>query len=218
MAFGAAALALLALAAGGVHAEPIRWAVFGSPAGDMVGNAVWTSQLEGGVEFGSGSGGSDSSSADVDVLALSAFYRGTVIGEDFFDNAHRGDGFYTLSLELVDDFAGPRQSSGHLTFTGVIGGTMTPTTADLTNTFTGETTKSLWLNGNAYTVTIGPFVAPGPPAPGLHWDGRIGAHVEVRPKESPEPTGLALAGLGASLLGGAAWRAWRRRRAAAPAA
>jgi hypothetical protein len=213
------AVVLLAFVVGGVHAEPIhRWAVFGEAQGGGGGELVLTSQLEGSVEFLRGSGVSDSTSADVDVLALGAFYRGTVIGEDFFDNVHRGDGFYTLSLELVDDFAGPRQSSGHLAFTGVIGGTMTPTTADLTNTFTGETTKSLWLNGNAYTVTVGPFVAPSPPGPLQRWDGRIGAHVEVRPKESPEPTGLALAGLGASLLGGAAWRAWRRRRAAAPAA
>jgi hypothetical protein len=105
---------------------------------------------------------------------------------------------YTLELTLTDAAS---HAHGSLTFDGIFDGTFSKLTSNLTNTFTGQTTQTLHLGGNLYTVTIGPYTPPEPP------DGQrlgaIGAHadVSVRPSPTPEPSTLVLAALAATALG-----------------
>jgi hypothetical protein len=112
---------------------------------------------------------------------------------------------YTLTLHLTDDFSG---QEGTLTFSGKINGTLTRFSSNLTNTFDSPQTQVLDLGHSRYTVTIGPFVPPG--QPGSTNRGSIGASVTVDLSPTPEPSTLALAGVGLTLLGVRGWRKkWR---------
>jgi hypothetical protein len=123
-------------------------------------------------------------------------------------------GHYTLTVNLKDIDSG---ATGSLTFTGRLQGTISSHNALVTNTFTSPTTRSVLLGFTTFVVTMDSYTPPGPPDQGNL--GSIGALVEVssaRPQEegnSPEPSAMALAGLGAGIAGLTAWR--RRRRAAA---
>jgi hypothetical protein len=115
---------------------------------------------------------------------------------------------YTLGLFLQDVASG---QSTTLTFTGQIDGTLSATSANLKNTFTGLTTQTVVLGDNRYTVTIGPYSPPG--IPGAANAGSIAAHASVVVESLPEPGSLALSGMAAFVLGLARWQARRRRRA-----
>jgi hypothetical protein len=122
---------------------------------------------------------------------------------------------YSLSLFLQDDASG---QSTTLAFAGQFDGTLSANSANIMNTFLGETTQSVVLGNTRFTVTIGPFASPGPPD--ATNEGSIGAHAQVQVEqvmETPEPGTLALSSLGGVFL---AWAAWRRRRrpSAAPLA
>jgi len=113
---------------------------------------------------------------------------------------------YTLSLFLQDVTSG---ASEVVSFTGQIDGTLTATSSNLANTFTGVTTKSVVLGDNRYTVTIGPYSPPG--VPGSANAGSISAHAAVLVVPLPEPGSLTLTGVGLFVLGVARWRLRRRR-------
>jgi hypothetical protein len=119
---------------------------------------------------------------------------------DTFTNAA-----YTLSLYLADQASG---FNGTLSFTGLFNGTISALNSNIKNTFTGLVTQFLVLGDNKYTVTIGPFVPPGPP--GSTTSGSIGAHATVKVEslinDVPEPNTLVLALAGMPLFGVAAWR------------
>jgi hypothetical protein len=124
---------------------------------------------------------------------------------------------YSLIVDLTDSAS---NKSGMLTFTGSLNGTLSLTSANIKNTFIGPLTQHLDLGGNLYTVTIGPYAAPG--IPDSTQTGSISAHVSVQPegptgggsggpvpppsRQTPEPSTLLLAGLGLSALGMAGWR------------
>lgn len=123
------------------------------------------------------------------------------------------DGAYSLTITIKDVASG---ESGSLTFTGLLNGTFSTSSANVSNEFTGVTSNFLVLGDNTYNVTIGPYSPPGPPS--ATNAGSIGAHVEVIPgddggviSETPEPGTLALAGFGLALTGVSRWR--RRRLA-----
>jgi hypothetical protein len=106
---------------------------------------------------------------------------------------------YQLKLTLTDLAS---HAAGSLTFAGVLDGTISKLTSDISNTFTGPTTQTLTLGHNIYTVTIDAYTPPAPPnADNL---GAIGAHavVSVRPAQSPEPSTLVLAGLALAVVAG----------------
>jgi hypothetical protein len=118
-------------------------------------------------------------------------------------------GSYTLSLKITDDASG---QSGTLIFSGKLSGTFSQSNANVTNKFTGQITQQLVLGSNTYTVTIGGYTLPGPPK--ATNAGSISAHVIMNgatvTSNNPEPSTLALASFGLTVMG-AGW--WRRRRA-----
>ena len=117
---------------------------------------------------------------------------------------------YSLTLTITDDHHHALLPSP-ITFSGVLNGTLSHQSAQLSNTFTSLQTQT-FFNGNLI-VTIGPYTPPGPP--GHHRQGSIGAEVVVKGplppppvSTTPEPSTMALWSLGGVLLG---WKAWRKR-------
>jgi hypothetical protein len=105
---------------------------------------------------------------------------------------------YQLSLYLQDTASGKYAT---VTFTGEFNGTLTANSTIIANTFVGPTTKTVTLGNNQYTVTIGPYAAPGPT--GAVNSGSIAARAEVTVSpiitgifQLPEPSSSALAFLG----------------------
>jgi hypothetical protein len=132
---------------------------------------------------------------------------------------------YSLTMTLTD---GATQASGQVTFAGHFDGTLTATSASIKNTFDGDTTKTLQVGNDIFTVSIGSYTPPG--APNSVLTGSISAFVSVvQPvpviggplppvplppaAHAPEPSTLVLAVLAVPLWGLACRR--RRRRTAA---
>ncbi|HWG41456.1 MAG TPA: hypothetical protein VN688_01630 [Gemmataceae bacterium] len=113
---------------------------------------------------------------------------------------------YTLTMTITDKAT---NDSGSLTFHGAIGGSLSPTSASLTNTFT-DTQQSLTLDGHVYTVTLPPSLSLADPTKPQQ---SLTATVSVTNgpiSGVPEPASLVLGGLGFSLLGVGGW--WKRGR------
>jgi hypothetical protein len=110
---------------------------------------------------------------------------------------------YSLKMTVTDAAS---HATGTFAFTGQLNGTFSSGSAAITNSFTSATTLPTQTIGtNSYTVTIGPYSAPGPPS--AQNMGAIGAHVDVRAgaqvhaQSTPEPSTLILAALGLALVG-----------------
>lgn len=135
----------------------------------------------------------------------------TVVGADTFSNQG-----YALSLKLTDDASG----SFHIfNFSGKLSGVITMAGASVSNVFDAPTTLSSLIGNNNYTVTLNGFVAPGS-GHNINTVGGIGADITAvagddngQPHGTPEPSTLALGGLGMVFTGLMAWR--RRNRNAA---
>jgi hypothetical protein len=127
---------------------------------------------------------------------------------------------YVLGLQITDMAS---LKTMNLTFSGSLSGTISVGGASITNTFNTPTTQSVtFANGDKYTVTLDGFVPPGS-GTNITTQGAIGADVTATgpgggggsPHGTPEPSTLALGGLGMAFTG---LMAWRRRRNAALAA
>lgn len=160
--------------------------------------------------------------SDITVVNLSTFSSAPTGTVDTFTNAK-----YALDVHLTDMNS---NQSGDLTFTGVFGGSLSTTSAQIKNTFVAPTTQSLVLGQHQYTVSLNSYVPPGLPDSTVF--GSIGAHVSIADastgggggsntggsngggttvgvQDVPEPATLLLAGL--ALPAGLMW--WRARGA-----
>jgi hypothetical protein len=139
---------------------------------------------------------------DVVATNLTTFSKADPHNPDMFSNAA-----YALKMTITDLASG---LTGSLTFTGHLDGTLSSLSAGITNTFTGQTTQSIQIGGNVYTVTMNSYTQPGPPNAGNK--GSIAGTATVAPANtstSPEPGTLLLTFVGVS---GCGLAAWRRRR------
>jgi hypothetical protein len=187
VALGGAACVLLFFATAGARAELIQWSYSWSRSPVQV---YADSPGTGYISLTDESMKSAAGNSYLVATNLQAHSTATVQNPDVFTNRT-----YTLSLFLQDMASG---KSGTVSFTGEFNGTLTAESTNITNTFVGATTQSLVLGNNQYTVTIGPFTAPGPT--GAVNSGSIAARAEVKVSpviSSPEPSSCLLALLGA---------------------
>lgn len=141
-------------------------------------------------------------SSDIVATNLNVFSDASPFNPATFTNKT-----YTLTLFLLDVES---NQSSTLNFAGIINGAVSEFSSNLQNQFVGLTEQERILGNNRYTVTIGPYTPPGPP--GSTNAGAIAAHAKVKItqiQKTPEPTSLALALIGAPLVG---FRVWRKRR------
>jgi hypothetical protein len=148
-------------------------------------------------------------SSDIVATNLKTYSKADPASPDQFTN--KG---YSLVLALTDNDS---HQAGTLTFTGVFNGTISAQNSNITNTFTGPATQKLLLGHHLYTVTIGQFTPPAPPGSVNSGSISATAQVSVNPvpvSQTPEPSGVVLAGLGLSCLGLVSWRKSCRGRKA----
>jgi hypothetical protein len=168
----------------------------------------------GGVSFTNEPTKSAINNSDVVVTNLRDFSTATTDNPDKLST----NGAYSVALVLTDSASGEHAT---LTFSGKLGGTFSANNSNITNEFTGQTTQTVTLGSNDYTVSVGSYTPPGPPTASNA--GSISAHVSVAPSgppitgSLPEPSALVLSFVGLSLAGAAGWRKRRRARSAAPA-
>jgi hypothetical protein len=133
---------------------------------------------------------------------------------------------FSLKLHLTDT---DLSRSGDLTFTGLLNGTLTFNTSQLTAVFPDPLTRQLTLGSHLYSVTIDPTILVNGqhivnlPVPGGDAKTLIDALITVAPAQSgsgggtggshgtPEPSSLVLAALGLGLAGAARRRTVRSR-------
>jgi hypothetical protein len=200
----ALALGAVLLAAAGARADNVDWSYNWTPLTSKV--AATTGS--GWIEMTNEPVGSAEDTSDIVASNLISHSTATTKTPDVFTNAA-----YKLSLTLIDEVS---KQSATLSFTGEFNGTMTAKKSLISNTFTGPVTQTAVLGGNTYTVTINSFTPPSPPT--ATQKGAISAIVKVSQDvggggQTPEPSGLVLAGLGLAGLGAGCWRR-RARRAA----
>lgn len=123
-----------------------------------------------------------------------------------------------MKLTLTDTAS---SSSGSLTFTGSITGTLTALQSNLLTTFSGPLTQTLTLGNHVYSVTIDPTTVS-MPTPGSASQALVDALVTVSaasmppppppppptPHQTPEPSSLLL---GMTAMAGLAARRFLRR-------
>lgn len=189
VAIGAAALLLLGVS--DVHAELIQWSYNWSRSPAEVhssnhGGAGFISLTDEGMKLATGN-------SYLVATNLQAHSTATNKDPDVFVNKA-----YSLNLFLQDKNSG---ASGTLTFNGEFNGTLVADNSNITNTFTGKATQSIALGDHLFTVTIGPYSAPGPT--GAVNLGSIAARAEVTVStifHLPEPSTFLLASLGGCAL------------------
>jgi hypothetical protein len=199
------ALALLAMSRAAARADLIAWSYNWEPAAPAVSA---DSPGAGKVALSDEPAASAAGNSQMVATNLRTFSSADSAAPATF--THQS---YGLTLNLTDTAS---QTTGTLTFSGQLTGTLSASNSVLTNTFTGPVVKSLTLGGNTYTVTLDSYTAP--PPPGAANAGSIGASVVVSAGSNsggggggsaPEPPTAVLAGLG--LVGLGVVGRWRAR-------
>jgi hypothetical protein len=192
----ALAVALCLFGAGQARADFTPWDYNWTPS-----TAVINSDVPGqaSILFSNEPGGSAQGTTSVVAANLKTSSSADPSAPGTFTNAP-----YSLSLAIFDKASG---KAGNLTFSGTLNGTVSSGSSILMNTYTSPETQSVQVGNHMYTVKIGPFAPPGPPSATI--SGSISALATVTVADAPEPSTLALAGMGLSMFGG--WW-WKRRR------
>jgi hypothetical protein len=196
-----ACLAALALCLGCrvARADPVDWSYNWTPSATTI---FADNPSTGKLTLTPGATGSASGYSFVVAANLLTVSNADPSNPAVFTNAP-----YGLTLNITD---GPSGKTDSMTFSGLLNGTLSSGSALITNQFTGDVLQSKVIGDNLYTVTLKAFAPPGPPT--ATNPGSIGALVGVGPPvDAPEPSTLALCGVGLSVLG---VRWWRRRRTA----
>jgi hypothetical protein len=206
------AAAVVCLAAGAARANtvPVQWSYQWTPntafkifAQGSNSDYILATPEPSATEFGN---------ATIPAVSLQTFSNAPASNPAVFKNAA-----YSLSLTLFDQASG---KSGTVPFNGVFNGTLSANQAFWQPPFTVQpATQKLTLGNNTYTVTLQVAPPGGPHAKDL---GAVSANAVVTVSASsgggvgqtPEPSGLALAGLGLAGLCGAGWLRRRGRRPA----
>ena len=205
----AGALLIVALATGRGHGGLIPWnyqwsadpiVVNASPFGPNSPATGGITLIPGAITMTGGSPGVALGNSNIVAVNLTTFsFSPSPTGEpDRFNNTP-----YSLNITLTDIAS---HDARLMSFHGLFHGTLSDTSANIRTTFTSPTTQSAMLGGNFYTVNLTSYTPPGPPS--ANNEGTIGAHVEVHPLETPEPSSLLLCGIG---LTGAIGSCVRRR-------
>jgi hypothetical protein len=200
-----AALIVCLWSGGAAHADPITWTYDWS----RTPSKVLSDNGQGWIALTDETPKSVVGDSAIVATNLDTFSTASRNHPDVFTNEQ-----YALGLHLVDQASG---QDGTLHFAGRLDGTLSADSANITNTFLGQTTQSIVLGSNLYTVVLNSYAAPGPPGAVNHGAISALATVTAQPvtvATLPEPGSLALAGLGAIGLGLASWR--RRRRTSHP--
>jgi hypothetical protein len=152
--------------------------------------------------------------SDVVVTNIRAFSSATRGTPDIINHAA-----VTFTLLLKDELS---SQTATLKFSGFFNGTISATSANVHFTATAPLTETVKLGGHTYTVDLGNYSPPGPPAASNA--GSLSAHVGVDEittggggggtGNAPEPSTLLLSSLGLCGMGLAAWRKRRALRLA----
>jgi hypothetical protein len=193
----AAALALCLVAGARARADFVSWQYNWTPNSTAI---LADNPTQGRITFQSESSGS----AVGDTFIVASNMK-TVSTADPSNPATFTNVPYALTLTITDDASA---KTGNLTFTGAFSGTLSASSAIISNVFTGPQTESVQIGDHLYTVQIGPFSPPGPP--GATNSGTISALAAVKVSDVPEPSTLVLSGLCLGVFG-AGW-SWRRLR------
>jgi hypothetical protein len=196
-----ALVTLVLLSAAGARADLIHWSYNWAPNAP----AVMADSGSGKITLSNEPAGSAVGDSDIVATNLKAVSSADPTTPDTF--THKG---FTLNLTLTDAAS---HQSGTLAFSAEFNGSISSGSSNITATPLGATSKAIVLGGNLYSVVINSYVPP--PPPGATNFGSIGATALVtvgKPSSTPEPSTLALAGFGVSLLGLIGWRKLRLDR------
>jgi hypothetical protein len=148
--------------------------------------------------------------SDIVVTNIRAFSSASRGNPDVFNHAA-----FSFTLLLKDELS---NQTATLKFNGFFNGTISATSANVQAVYTAPLIQTVKLGGHTYTVNLGNYAPPGPPAASNA--GSIGANVAVDQiihggggggGSAPEPSTLLLSCLGLSGMGLAGWRKWRNR-------
>lgn len=188
------------------HANYIQWSATYTETSVAAANG---GALSGGITFTPPATTTMTSVTSINVATLSTSTTATSANPDLFNAVP-----YGIRIVLTD-LGDPYHDSHTFIFTGTISGSLSTTSANLSNTFTSPSTQfAVFDRPNnyyaEYLLSLTSFTAPTPGgAPGnitLQVTYNSASPPYPAPGNSPEPASLVLAGLGVTAFGLARWR------------
>jgi hypothetical protein len=193
------AFILVLCAALDAHAAFIPWSYNWSPGSAFVSATTGTGRIDTSNEpLGHAVG-----TTDVVITNLKTESSSPRSNPDVYSNAP-----FSASMTIVDGLNGLHAT---VSFAGVFNGKISSGSSDVEFRLTSPRTETVVLGNDMYTITFNRYSPPGPPS--AVNTGSMSAHVKVTSAaaaSAPEPSSALLACLGATFLGLASWRRWRK--------